>query len=128
MCGYFGIRFVDFMLKARSLLEYTNLFLSRYYEKNGKIILNIFNKFSKWKKIYCVVCAKYKKFNPKTWYIFRKTLVLSIICRKCGSKDEQNSAPKHMAWENISQEFRLKEMDKTRNYFIKEIKQNERNG
>ena len=32
-----------------------------------------------------------------------------------------------MAGENISQEFRLKEMDKTRNYFVKEIKQNERN-
>ena len=29
-----------------------------------------------------------------------------------------------MAKENISQEFRLKEIDETRNYFIKEIKQN----
>ena len=30
-----------------------------------------------------------------------------------------------MAEENISQEFRLKEIDKTRNYFTEEIKQNE---
>ena len=30
-----------------------------------------------------------------------------------------------MSGENISQEFRLKNMDKTRNYFIKEINQNE---
>ena len=30
-----------------------------------------------------------------------------------------------MAEENISQEFRSKEIDKTRNYFIEEIKQNE---
>ena len=30
-----------------------------------------------------------------------------------------------MAKENISQEFRLKEIDKTRNYFIEEIKQKE---
>ena len=30
-----------------------------------------------------------------------------------------------MVKETISQEFRLKEIDKTRNYFIKEIKQNE---
>ena len=30
-----------------------------------------------------------------------------------------------MAEENIIQEFRLKEIDKTRNYFIEEIKQNE---
>ena len=30
-----------------------------------------------------------------------------------------------MVEETISQELRLKEIDKTRNYFIKEIKQNE---
>ena len=29
-----------------------------------------------------------------------------------------------MAEENIKQEFRLKNIDETRNYFIKEIKQN----
>ena len=126
MCGYFSIRFIDFVLKGRSSLEYTNLFLSNYNEKNGKIILNIFIKILRWKKIYCVTCGKYKKFkNPKTSYILRKTLVDSIICRKCGSKDEKYSAPKHMTGENISQEFRSKGIDKTRNYFIKEIKQNE---
>ena len=26
MCGYFCIGFIDFMLKGRSLLDYTNLF------------------------------------------------------------------------------------------------------
>ena len=30
-----------------------------------------------------------------------------------------------MAEENISQEFRLKHIDETRNYFLEEIKQNE---
>ena len=30
-----------------------------------------------------------------------------------------------MAEENISQEFRLKNIDETRNYFLEEIKQNE---
>ena len=30
-----------------------------------------------------------------------------------------------MAEENVSQEFRLKNMDATKNYFIDEIKQNE---
>ena len=30
-----------------------------------------------------------------------------------------------MAEENISQELRLKQIDKTRNYFIEEMKQNE---
>ena len=36
------------------------------------------------KKIYCVVCGKYKKFkNPKISYIFqKKKLVLGVICNK----------------------------------------------
>ena len=38
MCGYFCIGFVDFMLKGKSLLEYTNLFLPNEYKKNDKII------------------------------------------------------------------------------------------
>ena len=32
---------------------------------------------------------------------------------------------KNMAEENISQKLRLKQIDKTRNYFIEEMKQNE---
>ena len=36
-----------------------------------------------------------------------------------------NILPKDMAEENIGEKFRLKEIDKTRNYFIEEIKQNE---
>ena len=39
MCGYFCIRFVDFMLKGKSFLDYTNLFSPNKYEKNDKIIL-----------------------------------------------------------------------------------------
>ena len=39
MCGYFGIGFLDFMLKVESLLDYTNLFSSNEYVKNNKIIL-----------------------------------------------------------------------------------------
>ena len=37
-CGYFCIRFIDFMLKGKSLLDYTNLFSPNKYEKNDKII------------------------------------------------------------------------------------------
>ena len=33
MCGYFCIGFIDFMLKGKSLLGYTNLFSSNKYEK-----------------------------------------------------------------------------------------------
>ena len=36
MCGYFCIGFIDFMLKGKSLLNYTNLFSPSDYEKNYK--------------------------------------------------------------------------------------------
>ena len=42
MCRYFFIRFIDFMLKGKSLLDYTNLFSPNDYEKNDKIILKYF--------------------------------------------------------------------------------------
>ena len=41
MCGYICIGFIDFMLKGKSLLEYTNLF-SNEYKKNDKITLKNF--------------------------------------------------------------------------------------
>ena len=43
MCGYGCIRFTDFMLKGKSFLDYTNLFFPNKYEKNDKIIQNLFN-------------------------------------------------------------------------------------
>ena len=42
MCGYFCVEFIDFMLKGKRLLEYTNLFSRNDYEKNDKIILKHF--------------------------------------------------------------------------------------
>ena len=39
ICRYFCIRFIDFMLKGKGLLDYTNLFSPNDYEKNDKIIL-----------------------------------------------------------------------------------------
>ena len=38
-CGYFCIGFIDFMLKGKSLLEYTNLFSPNEYKNNDKMIL-----------------------------------------------------------------------------------------
>ena len=43
MCGYFCIGVIDFMLKGKSLFDYTNLFSSKEYEKNDKTILNYFH-------------------------------------------------------------------------------------
>ena len=42
MCGYFCIGFTDFLLKGKSLLDYTNLVSPNIYEKNDKIILKYF--------------------------------------------------------------------------------------
>ena len=41
------------------------------------------------KKIYCIICGNYRKFeNPKISYIFETTCALSIICSKCENEDE----------------------------------------
>ena len=42
MCGCFCIRFIDFTLKDKLLLYYTNLFFPDDYDKNDKIILKYF--------------------------------------------------------------------------------------
>ena len=42
MCGYFYTGFTDFVLKGKSLPDYTNLFSPNHYEKNDKIILKYF--------------------------------------------------------------------------------------
>ena len=47
MCGYFCIGFIDFMLKGKSLLNYTNLFSPSNYEKNYKIMLKYFEKLKR---------------------------------------------------------------------------------
>ena len=39
MCRYFCIGFIYFMLKGRSLSEYTNLFSPNEYKNNDKIVL-----------------------------------------------------------------------------------------
>ena len=42
------------------------------------------------KKLYCVTCGKYRKFEkPKISYFLEETLVLSIICSKCKNEDEK---------------------------------------
>ena len=42
------------------------------------------------KKLYCVICSKYgKSEKPKIPYLLEKTLVLSIICKKCKNEDEK---------------------------------------
>ena len=42
MCGYFCIRFIDFMLAGKKLTDYTNLFSPHDFKKNDNIILSYF--------------------------------------------------------------------------------------
>ena len=42
ICGYFFIGFIDFMLKGKSLVQYTNLFSPKDYEKNDILMLKYF--------------------------------------------------------------------------------------
>ena len=42
MCGYFCIRFINYMLKGKTLTEYKNLFSPTNFKKNDDIILNYF--------------------------------------------------------------------------------------
>ena len=42
MCGYFCIEFINYMLKGKTLLDYTNLFLPNDFKKNDQVIKRIF--------------------------------------------------------------------------------------
>ena len=42
MYGYFCIEFIDYMLKGKALLDYTNLFSPSDFKKNDQIIKRIF--------------------------------------------------------------------------------------
>ena len=42
MCGYFFIKFINYMLKGKTLLDYTNLFSPNDFKKNDRVIKRIF--------------------------------------------------------------------------------------
>ena len=42
ICGYFCIRFIDFILAGKTLIDYTNLLSSCDFNKNDQIILSYF--------------------------------------------------------------------------------------
>ena len=44
MCRYFCIKFINYMLKAKTLLDYTNLFSPNHFKKNDRVIKRIFKK------------------------------------------------------------------------------------
>ena len=42
MCGYFCIEFINYMLRGKTLLDYTNLFSPNDFKKNDRVIKRIF--------------------------------------------------------------------------------------
>ena len=51
MCGYFCIEFINYMLKGKTLLDYTYLFSPHDLKKNDKIIKDIIINQNIYKKI-----------------------------------------------------------------------------
>ena len=64
MCGYFCIGCIDFMLKGKTLLEFTNLFSPNDDKKNNKILKYFFQWLKSWKN-YIVLFVVSRK-NLKT--------------------------------------------------------------
>ena len=73
-------------------------------------------------KIYSNVYNKYRKSKKtKIFYILKKkALSLSIVYSKCGHYQKTLI----MSEKNVSQEFRLQNIDKSRNYLTEETNQN----
>ena len=42
MCGHFCLEFINYMLKGKTLLDYTNLFSPNDFKKNDQIVKRIF--------------------------------------------------------------------------------------
>ena len=80
---YSCIGFTDFLLKSKSLLDYSNKFSANDYEKNDNIIKKIFSwidfKKVRMRKIYCTKCKKYKKIKKAKIYICGKALLYLIF-------------------------------------------------
>ena len=75
MCGCFCTGFIAFMLKDKSLLDYTNL-SSNDYEKNDKIIIKYFQYLKRRKKFIALFAGSIEKLkNLKYHTSWKKTLV-----------------------------------------------------
>ena len=79
ICEYFCIRFIDFMLKGKILLEYTNLFSPNDYENNDKIILKYFQQ--NLDKLKCIVmfAMNIENLRKLKYQIFLKN-IKSLYC------------------------------------------------
>ena len=42
MCGYFCIEFINYMLKGKKLLDYTNIFSPNEFKENDRVFKRMF--------------------------------------------------------------------------------------
>ena len=77
------------MLKGKNFIR-VYIFFPKLLWKEWQNNIKTFSIIKKMKKLYCVICSKYgKSEKPKIPYLLEKTLVLSIICKKCKNEDEK---------------------------------------
>ena len=57
MCGYICIEFINYMLKGKTLLDYTNLFSPNDFKKNDRVIKRIFNAYKILLMINIITCT-----------------------------------------------------------------------
>ena len=69
MYGYFSIGFIDFMLKGKSLLGYTNSFSRNDYEKNDKVILKYLQQLKIWKNCTALFVVSVENLKILKYYI-----------------------------------------------------------
>ena len=76
------------------------------------------------KKLFCIICGKYRQFEKSKISYFLEKTVLSIICKKCKDKDEKilkeeesNEILKILGWKYSrgKHKSRLTNIDETRN-------------
>ena len=89
MCGYLCIGSIDFMLKGKSLLEYTNLFSLNEYKGNNKIILKYFQQNLNKLKCIAMFAINIENLKKLKSNIFKKTASLSIVYSKCSHEYEK---------------------------------------
>ena len=56
LCRYFCIKFIDFVLKGKIFLDYSDLFSPKKYDKNHTIMLKHFWYLKKFKQKSCMEC------------------------------------------------------------------------
>ena len=85
MCGYFCTGFTDFMLKGKNLLDYTNSFSRKEYEKNDSTRIFLITKKIKMNKIYCIFVVKYWKLKTLKYHTFLKKHQFHVLFSVCAT-------------------------------------------